>query len=155
MLNQGIGETAEPLRSLQLTRCPPSLALGVLRYASETQLWSPARVRRRLINLRPGQDPCDRHTWMQPDRGPAHRVASPTAGDESRARESRLRQLELEFEPILKGFANLGEVIARYQPPEAIAARLRPYSTQRWSRSLRANDDTRLALLEFLDHARN
>ena len=80
---------------------------------------------------------------------------TPGVSDATRVRELRLRQLELEFEPILKGFANLGEVIARYQPPEAIAARLRPYSTQRWSRSLRASDDTRLALLEFLDSARN
>ena len=84
MLRFGIGETSEPLNRLQANAVPTELALGILRYASQFQLWTPGRVRRRLIQLLPGQTPDDRSKWMKPDRRP-----DPTKEELAQAEEYR------------------------------------------------------------------
>ena len=119
--------------------------------------WGPVVLYYRLLS------PELRH-WQPTDGWPPplaayasaqQRTTSSTAADEARARTARLRQLELDFDPVLKDFANIGEVIARYQVPDRIAARLRPYIAQRWTRSLRASDETKLLLLEHLNGGEN
>lgn len=148
MIEIGIGETSEPLRSLKDNQVDPGLALGVLRYASEAKLWKPGKIRRRLINLLPGQSPDDRRHWMQPDHGPVHsQPPSSQATEESRTRDSRLRQLEVAFGPELNELTTAA-MIERYPFPDHVRDRLRSYPT--WKHTGRA-PEVRRVVLEFLD----
>ncbi|WP_010586284.1 hypothetical protein [Schlesneria paludicola] len=152
MLEIGIGETSEPLRSLKDNQVDPGLVLGVLRYASESKLWKAGKIRRRLINLRPGQSPDDRRFWMQPDHGPVHPATSTSkSSDDSRTRDRRLRQLELEFGPELNELTTAA-MIDRYRFPDHVRDRLRAYPT--WKHTDRAPEVRRI-VLEFLHTVRS
>lgn len=139
MFELGIQETSEPLRSLKANNVDSGLALGVLRYASESGLWKPAKIRRRLLNLRPGQDPLARNLWMQPDCGP---VRQGSASGDSRLEEERIkatnRQLlidwEAEFGPTLDA---LTDDEAKSICPESYRSHLRAIKDWRVSPLMR------------------
>ena len=152
MIEIGIGEISEPLRSLKANRVDPGLALDVLRNASEANAWKPGSIRRRLINLLPGQDPRELRFWMKPDFKP---VQSPDASrkqaDDAQERARRLRQLELDFGSDLKDLTT-AVIIERYALPAHVQERLRSYPT--W-RSTDRSPEVRRVVLEFLDEVRS
>lgn len=102
MAENGICATEKPLRILQERKVPPDLALAVLRYASEVKLWKPGKVRCRLCQLRPGQDPTDAKLWPPSDKSPGHPAAASTVSvAQSREMDARLqqeKQLQFDFE---------------------------------------------------------
>jgi hypothetical protein len=130
MLEIGIGETSEPLRCLKANACPPELALGILRYASEFPLWKPGKVRRRLCCLLPGQSPDDRSKWMLPDFGQTHPAQQSKATAQAQTQLANLRQLEFEFGNELKDLST-AQILERYEIPETVAASLRKFPTWR------------------------
>gem|GEM_PF-5756272 len=155
MFRQGIHEARKPLESLASNHVPPALALDVLRYASETGAWEPGKVRRRLINLRPGDDARDPHGWMKPDRPDrvpqSARSTLPSGSDASAQRQSdaRYRQLEL-FEDQVAG--KTPQAIAdAFAIPEPIRNRLVEYES--WERIQQRNSALRYAVLEAIAHS--
>ncbi len=151
MIEVGIGEPSEPMRSLQSHQVPASLALGVLRFASETGAWDGGKIRRRLINLRPGQDPRQPRLWMKPDRPhclpPALRV--PTATQQATAcdrdEDRRLRQMLLDFGAEVTG-KTIREIVEAYEVPPPLRERLSAF--QRWEHI--RSGTLQLAVLEIV-----
>lgn len=70
LIDLGIQETEKPLEKLRETGCRPEQALAVIAFwRSQPGRWCLGKLRRRLINLRPGQDPEDLRYWPTPDVG--------------------------------------------------------------------------------------
>ena len=149
MIDFGIQETDRPLERLKANGADPGLALGILKYASEAKLWSPGRVRRRLINALPGQDPQDKRLWMPPDLVTAHpAVQLPSnASDALNERDRRLRQLEFEFAELGLKDMTIPAIVERYGLPAEIREKARAYPT--WKATDR-QPGLRLAILEFI-----
>lgn len=151
MARLGIGETAKPLECLQSHQVSPDLALGVLRFASESGAWEGGKIRRRLINLWPGQDPRNPKLWMRPDhperlpRSAAPASAADVAAVTQREQDRRLRQLLIDFEAEVKG-RTIPEIVALYDMPEPLQQRLSSY--QRWEQI--RSDTLQLAVLEIV-----
>lgn len=150
MFELSIVETSEPLRSLRGHQVSPSLAQAVLRLARETGAWSPAKVRRRLINLRPDQDPRHLQLWQPPDQ--PHRLPSEllrsNAQEQDRKvtdRDKRVAELEGRLAAYVQG-RTCGEIAADFEVPDPLRSRLLYYGT--WS-AIR-NDDVRLKTLEII-----
>jgi hypothetical protein len=155
MLKIGIGETSQPLRSLKDRRVPIDAALGVLRHASDVKLWSPARIRRRLLNLMPDQDIFDRRLWMQPDCGPAHPHSAVQSGsdksqDAEKRKFDRLKQLEFDFGEELKDLT-ISQLLELYPVPVDIREKLTQFAT--WKATDRS-PSLRLAVLEAIASAK-
>ena len=151
MIEFGIAVTDGPIKHLKLHNVDPGLALAILRFATETRLWKPGKVRRRLLTLLPGQDPTDRRHWMQPDHGlahPADQSAKP-ADERYQQQLKRLRQLELEFEPKLRDLP-IAEICSRFDLPSSLADRLAGFAS--WKHTSRS-DSLRLQVFEHLARA--
>ena len=69
MVDFGIQETEKPLGNARQHGCSPESVLQILRYArGNAGAWSAGKVRRRIINLFPDQDPADEAFWPPRDR---------------------------------------------------------------------------------------
>ncbi len=151
MIELGIGEPEKPLREMQGHQVLPDLALGVLRFASESKAWNGGKIRRRLINLRPGQNPRNVALWMQPDHPerlprPA-RASSPAVQHLAVQREEdgRLRQLLLDYEREVAG-KSIREIIDTFHVPAPLSDQLTRY--QRWDHI--RSDRLQIAVLEIV-----
>lgn len=150
MLEIGIQETEKPLCDLRAHGVPPALALATLQFAAQAKRWKPGKIRRRLSNLAPGDDPTELRRWPEADFAPPSNVLTSAASSPATSGVGKLRQLELQFDLKSK---SVEEVLTSFALPEALQLRLQPYREQRWDRV--NNDDLRLSVAEFLESRAN
>ncbi|ADG67962.1 hypothetical protein Plim_2135 [Planctopirus limnophila DSM 3776] len=141
MFRLGIQETKTPFASFREHGVSVELVLGVLRHASQLKAWNAGKIRRRLINLRPGQDPAG--LWPTPDRQPVASVETRTRvnlDEERRQREAsnraldeKWRQLELQFGSEMDECQTLQELLQRIGA-NPLADRLRFIRPDAWKR---------------------